>query len=405
MQDNADTHRRIVWALALAGLAALPLAYPTYSMLAAPDGHWVTRGGTHFGLDFVNFWSGGRLALEGRVADGYNPDAYKALLATWFAPATLFTNLSYPPSLLPWLAPFAALPYLASYAMWSLLGIAAFIIAALGRLPKRDDAALVAVLVIAPVTVSNLVFGQIAPLMALLFMTSFRVLPARPVAAGVLIGLMTVKPQLGVLLPVFLLAIGAWRTIAAATVTALALIAFSIVLFGLGPWHAYLTDTAALQWHYILAMNNFYAIHMVTPYAGLWALGVPVAAALKIQWAISAAIVAVTWVVARSSADWPLKISILALGSMMAVPYVLGSDLALPLAALVWYVSTRRQALPLGETILIVALWLLPFPLTFLLQMFGIPGTEVVMAALYMLLVARALDLKVPASWQRLRPA
>jgi hypothetical protein len=402
MQESVDRRSRIVWALALAGIAALPFAYPAFGLLAAPDAHWVTVSGTHFGLDFVNFWSGGRLALEGRVVDAYNPEAYKALLAAWFAPATRFTNLSYPPSLLPWLTPFAALPYLASYALWSLIGVAAFVAACLGRLPKREDAFLVGVLIIAPVTVSNVVFGQIAPLMTLLFIAAFRILPTQPVAAGVLIGLMTLKPQLGVLLPVFLLAIGGWRTIAAAAVTALALVALSAALFGPDPWRAYLTDTAALQWSYILAMRDFYAVHMVTPYAGLWALGVPVAIALKVQWVISAAIVVVTWIVARSSADWPLKVAILALGSVMAVPYVLGHDLALPLAALVWFALSRPEGLPRGETILIALLWLLPFPLTFLLQMFGIPGTEVVMAALYVLLVARALELKVPAACRRL---
>lgn len=405
MEKSVGTNRRIVWGLALTGLLALPLAYPIYVLLAAPDAHWVSRSGAHFGLDFGNFWSGGRMALEGRVGDGYKPDAYKALLAAWLAPATLFTNFSYPPSLLPLLTPFAALPYLASYALWSLLGIAAFVIAALGRIPQKRDAMLVAVLVIAPVTVSNLVFGQIAPFMTLLFVAAFRVLPARPILGGVLIGLMTVKPQFGVLVPVFLLAIGAWRTIAAATLTALALVALSAALFGVAPWHAYLTDTAALQWHYIMVMDDFYAINMVTPYGALWATGVPFAIALKMQWVISAATVAATWAVARGNADWPLKIAILALGSVMAVPYMLGSDLALPLAALVWYVSTRREALPRNEMIPILILWLMPFPLTFLLQRFGIPATQVAMAVLYLLLVARALDVKVPAGWRQPSPA
>ncbi len=104
MEQGADTHRRIVWALALTGLVALPLAYPIYDRIAAPNADWITRSQNHFGLDFVNFWSGGRLAREGLAAAGYDPVFYKALLASWFAPATRFVNLSYPPSLLPWLA-------------------------------------------------------------------------------------------------------------------------------------------------------------------------------------------------------------------------------------------------------------------------------------------------------------
>lgn len=392
--------RRDLWALGIAGLVAMPLAYMTWHALLAPNANWVGPTGTHFGLDFVNFWSAGRLVLDGLVAQGYDPAAYKALLAIWFAPATVFTNLSYPPSLLPWLAPFAALPYFWAYALWAALGVAAFTGAALGRTPTRDDLPLCAVLLISPVVISNLVFGQIALIMTLLFIGAMRVLPVRPVLAGVLIGLLTMKPQLGVLLPVFLLAIGAWRTIAAATVTALALVGLSVALFGMAPWHAYVTDTMALQWSYILAMNDFYAIHMTTPYAALWTLGVPVQMALIGQWIASAAIAVVTVLVARSDAEWSLKVAILALGSIMVVPYSLGHDLALPLAALVWYWAARADAPPLAEIGLFAGLWLLPFPLTFLLQANGLPATEIVMGALYVMLAARAIDWRA-APWRR----
>ncbi len=384
--------RRDLWALALAGLAALPLAIVTWRALMMPNADGVGPTGVHFGLDFVNFWSAGRLVLDGLVAQGYDPAAYKALLKSWFAPASIFTNLSYPPSLLPWLTPFAALPFLGAYALWAALGVAAFVAAALGRYPAREDVPLIAVLIASPVVISNLVFGQIALIMTLLFVGAMRVLPTRPVLAGVLIGLITMKPQLGVLIPVFLLALGSWRAIFAATATALALFAFSAALFGFAPWHAYVFDTTALQWSYILAMNDFYAIHMTTPYAALWALGVPVKGALIGQWIASAAIVAVTVLVARGKAEWPLKVAILALGSILVVPYSLGHDLAVPLAALVWYFSTRPDAAPHLELGLFASLWLLPFPLTFLVQANGLPLTEIVMLALYVMLAARAVD-------------
>src|SRR5690606_42098322 len=46
--------------------------------------------------------------------------------------------------------------------------------------------------------------------------------PAKPIAAGILIGLLTVKPHLGLLLPCCLLAGGHWRAAASATVVTLA---------------------------------------------------------------------------------------------------------------------------------------------------------------------------------------
>ena len=122
----------------------------------------------------------------------------------------------------------------------------------------------------------------------------------------------------------------------------------------------------------------------------MW-LGLPVKAALAGQWLASAAIAVTTVLVARSAAEWPLKVAVLALGSVMVVPYVLAHDLAVPLAACVWYLSARADEPAAVETGLLALAWLLPFPLCFLLQAKGLPITEPVLAALYVALAARAL--------------
>ncbi len=226
---------------------------------------------------------------------------------------------------------------------------------------------------------------------ASMFVGGLRAMPAHPVLAGVLFGLMTVKPQLGVLIPFFLLATGAWRTIAAACATAAILFAVSAVSFGLGPWHAYFTDTTRLQWSYIMSMSDFYAVHMMTPYAALWSIGVAIPEALKAQWLISAAIVLATVISARSQASWPLKSAILAIGTVLAVPYSLAHDLAIPFAALVWYLSSDDVKPGWPLMLLVGALWMLPFPLSFILQIGHLPLTQVLLAALYLVLIGKAL--------------
>jgi hypothetical protein len=75
----------------------------------------------------------------------------------------------------------------------------------------------------------------------------------------------------------------------------------------------------------------------------------------------------------------------------MVVPYVLAHDLAMPLAALVWYFAARRDDASPLEISLFGLLWLLPFPLCFLVQAMGLPVTELVMTALYVALGVRAL--------------
>ena len=65
--------------------------------------------------------------------------------------------------------------------------------------------------------------------------------------AGVLIGLLTVKPQLGVLFPFALIASGRWRVFLWAAVTTLALLALSVALGGMESWHDYIVKALPLQ--------------------------------------------------------------------------------------------------------------------------------------------------------------
>src|SRR5215831_2390891 len=68
--------------------------------------------GAPFGRDFVNYWMGGRLALDGQLDLLTDLRAYNALIVARFGhSADDFFVFSYPPSLLPFLMPFGALPY------------------------------------------------------------------------------------------------------------------------------------------------------------------------------------------------------------------------------------------------------------------------------------------------------
>jgi hypothetical protein len=63
----------------------------------------------------------------------------------------------------------------------------------------------------------------------------------------VLIGLLTVKPQLGILFPFALIASSRWRVFVAAGLTALALLAASVALGRIESWHAYIVKALPLQ--------------------------------------------------------------------------------------------------------------------------------------------------------------
>jgi len=103
-----------------------------------------------------------------------------------------------------------------------------------------SPAALLAVLSL-PVVLVSLGVGQNGLLVAALFATTLGLLDRRPAAAGVALGLLTIKPQFGLLFPLVLVLTGRWRVVAAAGATALLAAAASVLAFGPDPWRAFLS--------------------------------------------------------------------------------------------------------------------------------------------------------------------
>jgi hypothetical protein len=273
---------------------------------------------------------------------------------------------------------------------------------AIGGVPRRGDGVLVAAIVLSPVVWTNIVLGQLGLFLAALFVGALRALPARPILAGVLIGALTIKPQLGLLLPLMLLLLGAWRALAAATASALALVALSLVAFGVEPWRIYITETMPFQWHFVEVMDGFYRFQMTTPYVLAWFTGLPVKAALAVQWAAALLVAAATGTVVRSNAQWPLKAAVVALGSVLMAPYVLAYDLAIPLAVLVWHLRDGEARAGAVGIAVVGVTWALPFGLGTAAQTQGLPLLPLALLVYYAWLVGQALG------WRRValaRPA
>lgn len=377
--------------LLLGSLFALPAGVMLIAALSWPNVDLLQPNRFYLGTDFVNYWASGRLALTGRVDVIYDLSRYLALLREWFSPDLRLMNFSYPPHALLLLAPAGALAYLPALALWSLLGIAAFIAVALGGAPRRGDGVLITAILLSPVVWTNVVLGQSGLFLAALFVGALRTLPARPILSGVLIGALTIKPQLGLLLPLMLILLRAWRAFAAAILSALALIALSIAAFGLEPWRIYIAETMPFQWHFVEVMDGFYRFQMTTPYAIAWFAGLPVKAALAVQWGIALLVALVTGAVVRSDAQWPLKAAVVAFGSVLMVPYVLAYDLAIPLAALIWYLRDGEVRVDAMGVVIVGAIWALPFGLGTAVQTQGVPLLPVVLLVCYAWLAGKAL--------------
>jgi hypothetical protein len=110
------------------------------------------------------------------------------------------------------------------------------------------------------------------------------------------IGLLTIKPQLGLLLPVVLVASGRWCVFTIAAVNALALAALTTALFGTQAWGNFVTQRLPTQNVVPADPEGIAAPFYPTIIMNLHGIGLPCATAMAVQLCFTvAAVVAVTW--------------------------------------------------------------------------------------------------------------
>ncbi|HEX8263150.1 MAG TPA: glycosyltransferase family 87 protein [Allosphingosinicella sp.] len=379
---------RLAWAFVLI-LAALLFAQDIFATHFTP---WPSiRGQAIWGRDFANVWTSGRLALEGRLDLLYDLKAYSAYQQDLFDGALRAHNYSYPPPTLLYTWAFGLLPYPVALLSWLALTGAAF--AAAAR-PYLRDAGLPAWLaVIAPATLLNVWAGHYGLLIGALWLGAFHLLPRRPGLAGVLIGLMLVKPHLAVLAPLILARRGEWRAFAAAAATAAALVAASSLAFGPELWRTWLGVTVGVQTAMVDDVGTYFLTMMPTIVPTVSAFGFPGFAAWTVQILAAAAAVGALLVhMPRDSRSAGLAGGV---ATFLVLPYAFNYDMTVPgLAALLMLARLRREP-ESGPAFLLLLAFLLPL----VVQTFGLlhlPVPALVLAALLALMLRgeRALALK-----------
>src|SRR6202042_1202111 len=123
----------------------------------------------------------------------------------------------------------ATLPYLIAAMIWLLTTLATYAAAIAGILGLRTG---ILFALGFPAALWNVTAGQNGFLTAALIGGTLGLLQRRPALAGICLGLLTYKPQFGLLFPLVLIADRQWRTIASAAITAIALAVLSWLVFG-----------------------------------------------------------------------------------------------------------------------------------------------------------------------------
>jgi glycosyl transferase family 87 len=286
------------------------------------------------GRDFLNFWMYGRAAALPDPGRWYDVALYQRELAALLGPGYPGQNWSYPPTIMLISAPFGLLGYLPALLAWTVIGLGVFVAVAMRHIADRR--ALLALLV-SPTAMFCLISGQSSLLTTAVLIGIFALLNRRPVVAGMLIGLLTLKPQLGLLLPIILIASGRWRVFIAAAVTALALAALTAALFGMDVWTTFFTQGLPTQNIVLTDPDGIATPFYPTVFMNLRGIGLSYAAAMSVQacFAVGAAAI-VAWAFRyRAGADPCVLFALFIACSISAVPYLLVHDtLALCFAAL-----------------------------------------------------------------------
>lgn len=262
----------------------------------------------------------------------------------------------YPPTFFLLVLPLSLLPYLVAYALFIASSFAAYFAVVRRIAPVAGATAL---LLGFPGVFVNAFHGQNAFLTAAIAGAALLCLDRRPVLAGVLIGLLAIKPHLALLFPVALLCTRAWKTIVAAAVTTLAFCVLSVAIIGVQTLEPFLGSLDFAR--SVLERGVLPWAKMPTVFAFVSLLGGGTALAYVLHAFVALlAVAAVIWVWRRSQ-PLALRASALVAATFLVSPYVFDYDLAwlaLPLGFLA--VDGIRRGWLRGEREVLLAAWLLP---------------------------------------------
>ena len=361
---------------------AFAIVYSTVHRTAAglSDGY-----GHDLGDDVILFWSGGRLAAQGKAALAYEPAAFQAVGEAVVGPFGTYRIYVYPPIAMLLSLPLGVLGYVPALIVWLVSG-AGLMVALLRRLVGWRVAALA--LIAVPASALNLLTGQNGYFTAGLLAGGLMILDEAPVLSGICFGCLAYKPQMALLVPIALAAGGRWRTFAAAAATAVGLVALSLALFGTAAWVAFFEHTS-LQRHILEWYEPFWH-RMPTVFAFSRLIGVPVPLAYGAQ-AISAAaaavVVAVIW---RSAGAAEVKFAGLLVATFLAAPHAWDYDEAVLVFAAVWLASEgARTGFLSFERLCVLGLLLLPLLRTAVGAMTGLPFGAIVLWLVLAALIRR----------------
>ncbi|MGH6673756.1 MAG: glycosyltransferase family 87 protein [Xanthobacteraceae bacterium] len=335
-------------------MVMLEISYLVIAGLPPISKPWID--GTNFvlGRDFLNTWMGGRSAFFGGPAPWFDFHAYNAVLRQMLGGPYQTHYWSYPPHLMLFIWPFGLMPYLPAYIAWCVIGIALYLLACSTAIPRNR----LLFAAVAPGVAVCIFFGQNGFYTSALLIGGLMCLDRRPVLAGILFGILTIKPQIGLLLPVVLLLERRWVTIAVAVATTAVLVAATSMIYGWNIWVEF--------WDKVIPQQQWLTVHgkgmLFTLVSSVFYGGRLMFLPLKVDWALQGvasafAFGAIVWTYWKRR-DPALSLALLVTATFLFTPYILNYDMVM-FGFVVACLRDRPDNTKLDHQLL-VAMWSLP---------------------------------------------
>lgn len=311
--------------------------------------------------DFLVFWAAARAFIEHKLGMIYSIDIFtdyqNVLFADRFPNVVHFRPFFYPPIWLLMLAPFGLLAVGKAYALF----MSGTVALATSVVARRDSWGWLAVLV-SPAAVWVVLAGQNTFLSVALFYGGLHLLAGSPVLAGILLGLLSYKPQIWVLVPLALLAARQWRALATMAATVLVLVVISAAIFGPSFWLAFLEAAREAAGPRVaeVMLERIY-MHMTTLVAAARIVGLSPAVSGLVQTAGAILAVAAVWLAFGRKGQSDARIAVLATATFLVSPYTLNYDLLLLMpAAVAMFRLGIADGFKALERLVLMMLWLIP---------------------------------------------
>ncbi|MGN6363856.1 glycosyltransferase family 87 protein [Asticcacaulis taihuensis] len=319
------------------------------------------------GGDFTSFYAASKLALSGHPADAWNPAAHAHAEDSLFRGPHDYLAFFYPPPYLLLCWPLALLPYGWAALAWmtGTAALATALLRAFFRRVRPEGPMPLVVMLAFPALWINIGCGQNGAVTLAILTGGFLMMDRRPIVAGLILGLMIIKPQLAIGLP-FVLGGAAlaepkrWKVFFATGISALALCGIAWLALGTAGYAAFFTNSAYAR--EVLNQGLVDPALMQSLYAGLRMLGASMTAAYAAQGALSLTVLAMASYTAFRYRPTGLALGALTISAtVLTTPFLLDYDLLVTALPLGWLVLTgAKHGFRNWEKLLLLMVFLLP---------------------------------------------